>query len=186
MPTIEERVEELKVSEERRQASIDALTIEHAERLNFHKDNYEGWFRAWMLSLAVGNGGGLLTLGAALINGWKLGIWFVIVPALWIFAVGLCCAGVAPLIRSRYHLALQIENQFGRIWLRSTEAHRDAIERRMNKARTRGNASQRLAGKVAVVAMVAFGLGLAWPLAVVTLWLFHALPAGLSWPYPTR
>jgi hypothetical protein len=164
---------------------IVALRNQYTSERDHHQSSFDTWYRAWMLSLAVGNGGGLLTLGAALINGWKLGIWIAIVPSLWIFALGLSCAGVAPLLRSHYHRALKVGSTTGLAWIDTPES-REKLERDLTELTETATILQDWSAKVAAAAAACFGAGLLWPIGVVTLWLFKLLPVAVSWPFPAR
>lgn len=59
------------------------------------------WEQKVTLSGAVGNGAGLVVLGGALINGWKLGLFLALLPAMWMFGAGLLLAATAPFIAMR-------------------------------------------------------------------------------------
>jgi hypothetical protein len=139
------------------------------------------WLKSWILSLAVGNGAGLLTLGAALVNGWKLGVWLAIVPAIWSFAFGICAAGVAPLVHGAFHESLRRHREAWGDWIDRPEAREEARLEADSADKDSDITRKTVMGLVAI-ASASFVFGVFWPLSILTLWLFKAIPTPLNWP----
>ena len=129
------------------------------------------WEQKVTLSGAVGNGAGLILLGGALINGWKLGLFLAFLPAMWMFGVGLLLAAAAPFVAMRgythgYQGTLarlgEYHGQPASHFV-STTGEQDPTAL-MLKAIER----DRIAMSLVLASGIAFALGVAWPLFVLT------------------
>lgn len=69
----------------------------------------------WMLSLAIGNGGAFLALGARVLDKASEAGTALAMPSLWLFAVGLVLAGINPFIEAQRTLL------HARAWERAVE-----------------------------------------------------------------
>ncbi|PXA91181.1 hypothetical protein DMC25_06405 [Caulobacter sp. D4A] len=123
------------------------------------------WFKVWTLSLAVGNGAGLLALGSALKDA-KGALWFALLPAMWLFMVGLLAAGAEPFARARLHTFER--RNWGNLSLRmgggifGPEPKKQLADRRGLKFWRTGSAA------LNAVAAIAFAGGITWALAAIT------------------
>ena len=129
------------------------------------------WEQKVTLSGAVGNGAGLVVVGGALINGWKLGLFLALLPAMWMFGAGLVLAATAPFIAMRGYnhgylgtLARlgEYHNQPANHFVNTTGEQDPAVL--LRKAIDR----DRIAMGLVLASGGAFALGVVWPLAIVT------------------
>jgi hypothetical protein len=131
------------------------------------------WQQKVVLSVAVGNGAGLVVLGGALINSWKLNLWFEILPALWIFAIGLILAGIAPFFIHRAY-------EKGNIGLLALDAHQNGVRpewKKGGKSDPEDVAFKNIEGAdkwedtsifISALSGVAFSFGIIWPIFTIT------------------
>jgi hypothetical protein len=129
------------------------------------------WEQKFTLSVAVGNGAGLVVLGGALINGWKLNLFLPILPAMWCFGLGLVLAGLAPFISMRgyshgYRGTLaQLGDYLGQP-VNDYVAMDDGTTPEHNIKQAARH--DRIAMNLGLASGAAFISGVAWPLTIVT------------------
>ncbi len=73
-------------------ADAELRTTRNLKRLDIQSEHTRKlrseWQQKWTLSLAVGNGAGLVLLGGALVKGWEPKFWLAGLPAMWMFVFG--------------------------------------------------------------------------------------------------
>ncbi len=134
----------------------------------------------WRLWLTAGNGAGLVVTGGALINAWKMQPFLVLLPALWLFAIGLLSGGALAYLSRQGFSAMRAEadasvaKHDGAIRTIERSGTRIDIDQVIRRARKRVDLFARLEGAFEPVSSLAFASGVLWPLIQVTF--FYAAP----------
>jgi len=135
-----------------------------------HRDRHQ----RWSISLAVGNGAGCVAVGGALITGWKLGLWLALLPALWFFALGVICAGIAALLNlmNAGGTVRMVDSLIeAQLQLETPQPDKEKIKQLANEAEVLpGVTSSKIPeGVMSLLSGALFCIGVLWPLSVVTL-----------------
>lgn len=131
-----------------------------------HRTQHTEWLRSWHLSLAVGNGAGLLGVSAILFADTAADWRKVLVGAAWCFTAGLIAGGLlAPLTAWRHYWAAEFNGEALRMMKMATvEPNKvDKLIRWIETIKWSMRACE-------PVAAISFLLGLVVPLASLTLY----------------
>jgi hypothetical protein len=145
------------------------------ELYRFSRDRIIGlrgdWAQKWVLSLAVGNGAGLVLLAGALVKGWPSSFWLAALPAMWAFALGLIASGaVAFTYAQRYSHAFTVINVIRKAQLAKIAGDSEHAKLLSSARRSLKYPKfwQKASGFLSAVASICFVFGSLWPLLVVT------------------